>query len=192
MQKRRQFHRVWRGLWYMVGLVVLAFGITMNTKTGLGISPIVSVAYAVSQVGGWNFGDMTFGLYAIFVAVQLVLHGRSDLPAEEKKKRLGLDVLQMPFSLLFTRAMNVFLLVLPDVSQSPASIRALALLSAIAATGIGAAMSVDMHLVPNAGDGIVQTPSDTLRKPLGLVKNGFDAGNIALALVLALWRQCWG
>ena len=88
MQKRRQFHRVWRGLWYMVGLVVLAFGITMNTKTGLGISPIVSVAYAVSQVGGWNFGDMTFGLYAIFVAVQLVLHGRSDLPAEEKKKRL--------------------------------------------------------------------------------------------------------
>ena len=30
MQKRRQFHRVWRGLWYMVGLVVLAFGITMN------------------------------------------------------------------------------------------------------------------------------------------------------------------
>ena len=29
-------------------MVILALGLTLNTKTGLGVSPIVSVAYCVS------------------------------------------------------------------------------------------------------------------------------------------------
>lgn len=49
-------------------MVILALGLTLKTKTGLGVSPIVSVAYCVSQILDMNFGDMTFVLYALFVA----------------------------------------------------------------------------------------------------------------------------
>ena len=35
---------------YIVGMLVLALGLTLNTKTGLVVSPIVSVAYCVSQI----------------------------------------------------------------------------------------------------------------------------------------------
>ena len=35
---------------YLVGIIVLALGITLNTKTNLGVSPIISMPYAVAQI----------------------------------------------------------------------------------------------------------------------------------------------
>lgn len=65
-----------RTVLYCAGMIALALGITLNTKTGLGVSPIISVAYCISQIWGLNFGDMTFLLYALFVAAQFVLRGK--------------------------------------------------------------------------------------------------------------------
>ena len=45
-----------RVLFYLIGLLVLAAGLTLNTKAGLGVSPIISVAYSVSVIAGQNFG----------------------------------------------------------------------------------------------------------------------------------------
>lgn len=42
-----------RGIIYLVGLAILALGITLNTKTGLGVSPII----AVSELWGTDFGN---------------------------------------------------------------------------------------------------------------------------------------
>ena len=58
---------------YTLGMLVLALGLTLNTKTGLGVSPIISVAFGVSEIWGLNFGDLTFLLYGLFVAGQIAL-----------------------------------------------------------------------------------------------------------------------
>ena len=71
LERQRRFLRVF---FYVLGMVLLAFGISLNKKTGLGVSPIVSVAYCVSQIGGFNFGNATFGLYALFVLVEVLAH----------------------------------------------------------------------------------------------------------------------
>lgn len=65
---------LYRGLFYILGLLVLALGLTLNTKTGLGVSPIISVAYSTSEIFHQNFGDMTLALYTLFVAVEMILH----------------------------------------------------------------------------------------------------------------------
>lgn len=90
--------KVNRWIFYVLGMVVLAAGITLNTKTGLGVSPIISVAYCVSQIFELNFGDMTFVLYGIFVVVQLFLR--------ERRERLA-TLLQFPLSLVFSRLLNL-------------------------------------------------------------------------------------
>lgn len=54
-----------RFLLYFVGLFILALGLTLNTKANLGVSPIISVPYSISQITGYNFGDLTFVIYAI-------------------------------------------------------------------------------------------------------------------------------
>ena len=42
---------------YVAGLLVLALGMILNTKAGLGVSPIISVSYSISQINGFNFGN---------------------------------------------------------------------------------------------------------------------------------------
>ena len=90
---------VYRWTFYILGMLVLALGLTLNTKAGLGVSPIISIAFAVSEIWGWNFGDMTFLLYSLFVAGQFVLRG--------KNSRLT-DLLQLPLSLAFSRVLNLY------------------------------------------------------------------------------------
>ena len=41
---------------YLIGIMVLALGITLNTKTNLGVSPIISMPYAVAQIFGYETG----------------------------------------------------------------------------------------------------------------------------------------
>ena len=64
----------YRWIFYVTGLLILALGIILNTKSGLGVSPIISVAYSISTILGANFGNMTFVLYAVFVVIEMVLH----------------------------------------------------------------------------------------------------------------------
>lgn len=164
-----------RGTVYLAGLLILALGIILNTKTGLGVSPIVSVPYAVSQVQGWNFGNTTLAFYTLLAVAEYGLEG---------KGFRAYDLLQIPLSVVFTRFMNLFSAYLPEVDG--ALPRGACLLLAIICTGVGAAMTLDMRLVPNPGDGIVQAISDRSRRPLGLCKNLFDLSCIAATLILGM------
>lgn len=197
---------VYRGLFYAAGLFILAFGITLNTKTGLGVSPIISVPYSISMVWNKNFGNMTLVVYLIFVLVQMALHSifrKSASKAEESgvtaKRKAGLrwvllaDLLQFPLSLVFTRLLNLFGAWIPDLAVAYADGfagsfvgRFLFLLLAIVLTGVGAAMSLDMRLVPNPGDGIVQAIADVWGKSVGFTKNCFDLFNICITMMVGL------
>ena len=59
---------------YSIGMLILAMGLTLNTKAGLGVSPIISLSYAMSEIWHLNFGDVTFLLYTLFVIGELILH----------------------------------------------------------------------------------------------------------------------
>ena len=54
---------IYRVLIYIAGLLILAMGLTLNTKAGLGVSPIISVSYSVSEITHHNFGNTTLVLY---------------------------------------------------------------------------------------------------------------------------------
>ena len=70
---RMMKQKLFRWVTYLLGLFLLAVGLTLNTKTGLGTSCIISIPYTISQIWGLNFGNTTFALYVVFVIVQLVL-----------------------------------------------------------------------------------------------------------------------
>ena len=73
---------VYRWTFYILGMLVLALGLTLNTKAGLGVSPIISIAFAVSEIwqkrspyrfplrhlpdgGRWNAGESNCFLWKI-------------------------------------------------------------------------------------------------------------------------------
>ena len=202
MNKQLRF----RVLFYLLGLLVLALGLTLNTKVGLGVSPIISVSFSVSTIWGFNFGNTTLVLYALFVIAQIALHlfqyrrscvgpeGERLAPSRriDLRTALLLDALQFPLSLIFTRVLNLFSSWIPDLQRAyagafPGSLagRLLFLCLAIVLTGVGAAASLNMRLVPNPGDGIVQAIADTVGKGVGFTKNCFDVCNISVTLAIS-------
>lgn len=191
-----------RILFYVTGLLCLALGIILNTKSGLGVSPIISVSYSIATILKVNFGNMTFILYAIFVLIEIVLHSiRYHRTEKEVKKQeykvlqptvhksfsliLLSDLLQLPLSLVFTRFMNLFSDWIPTPGRN-FGIRFVVLLAGILLTGIGAAMSLNMRIIPNPGDGIVQAIADFIHKPVGFTKNCFDLVNICITISVGM------
>ena len=190
MSKRRLLIR-W--VLYLAGMVILAIGLTLNTKTGLGVSAILSVSFAISEIWTLNFGNITLVLYALFVVIQMLVHS---LCAKTRGgRKLGtvliLDALQFPLSLGFTRVINLVSALVPVLSEAYAGRvlgsfvgRVLFLLLAVVLTGIGAAMTLNMRIVPNPADGIVQTLAEATGKKVGFTKNWFDLLNVCINLIL--------
>ena len=184
---------VYRIIFYVTGLLILALGIILNTKSGLGVSPIISVSYSISTILDMNFGNITFVLYTVFVMIELILHtvrNRKEGKILESEARrslplvLGMDILQLPLSLVFTRFMNLFSAWIP--APTGLALQFLVLAGGIICTGIGAAMSLNMRIIPNPGDGIVQAISDCIHKPVGFTKNCFDLLNICITISVGL------
>lgn len=172
-------NKIKRIIVYIVGLFILALGLTLNTKANLGVSPIISVPYSISQITGLNFGDLTFIEYTLFVFIEVLIH-----LSEKNKARIISDLLQLPLSLIFTRLLNVFSAYIPTSDQF--GIQLLILAMAIICTGVGAAMSLSMQFVPNPGDGIVQALAGKFNKSVGLTKNMFDCVSVCITLCISL------
>lgn len=205
-QKSTVAARIYRGVFYAAGLLILALGITLNTKTGMGVSPIISVSYSFSCILNVNFGNTTLVLYSLFVVIEMILHirlyrrkvrgKRTGMEAMRQNRLQGTlikDALQFPLSLAFTRFMNLFDGIIPELAAAyPGSFvgsftgRLCFLILAIVLTGIGAAMSLDMRIIPNPGDGIVQAIADTVGKSVGLTKNCFDLTCILITICVSL------
>ncbi|NCB94439.1 MAG: hypothetical protein EOM40_18060 [Clostridia bacterium] len=149
---------------YGIGILSLALGLTLNTKTQLGTSPIISVPYTISCIWQLNFGNLTLIYYTLFVIAQFIIKG---------KNRQLMDVLQIPFSIVFTRFLNLFdamfQLEVHNLWQ-----KLLILAAAILFTGIGVVLTVNMKLIVNPGDGIVQAIAGRIKKSMGLTKNIVD------------------
>jgi len=168
--------KIYRGTIYTIGMISLAFGIVLNTKSQLGAAPIATTPLAVAEMTGLQFGDLAMGLYIIFAIIEFVIKGKSF------KK---FDLLQIPFCYLFTRCMNFFSSNIIFDIHSPWQSFAIMLVGVLC-TGVGVAMSVEMRLVPNPSDGLVQVISDRTGVKLGLTKNIFDAVCVTIAVSVGL------
>lgn len=174
--KRKLINRL---LSYGLGIVILALGITLNTKTGLGVSALVSIAYTVANAWNLNFALMTFLLYTCFALIEVGLKWGFLPPL---RKVIWKYLLQIPFSLAFSLLLNVFGGIIPVAEHVGAQIVMLVL--AIVCTGIGAAMIVDMHLIPNPADGLAQTLGMVTKKGMGLGKNLLDCSCVGISAVI--------
>ena len=113
---------------YLVGIIVLALGITLNTKTNLGVSPIISIPYAVAQIFGYETGT------AVFVAIVLL-----------KGKFPPFQLLQVAASYLTSAFITIFDRVLPVPEQMGSRLLVLAL--AIGMIGAGRPVGIGIGTV---------------------------------------------
>ncbi len=164
-----------RVLTYCIGILILACGITLNTKTRLGVSPVISVAYNIAQILHTPLGPTTFVYYAFLIFLQFLL-----LPKDFSIVQCG----QIICAFLTSAFIQLFDLILPSPDGMP--FRLLLLFIAIFLTGLGASITVGMKLVPNPADALANIIGKKIGRDLGLGKNILDAVCIILAVVLGL------
>ena len=160
---------------YLVGMLLLAVGIVLNTRTGLGVAAVASFPFAINQITGLSLGNASMFMYLVLVVLQLVLVRKADLKI----------LLQIPFSVGFG--------VILDFVNNNLSIRANTLVSGLALLLVavltiasGVFMMVKCDLILNPVDGAVKTMSDVFKVKFGRVKIIFDASFVALTIVTSL------
>ena len=121
---------------YLVGIIVLALGITLKTKTNLGVSPIISIPYAVAQIFGYETGTAVFVAYLIFIVLRIVLL---------KGKFPPFQLLQVAASYLTSAFITIFDRVLPVPEQMGSRLLVLAL--AIGMIGAGRPVGIGIGTV---------------------------------------------
>lgn len=52
---------------YFLGILILGFGIVLNTKTGLGVAAINSVPFGISEMTNLSLGMATTLFYILFL-----------------------------------------------------------------------------------------------------------------------------
>ena len=148
---------------YLVGIIVLALGITLNTKTNLGVSPIISIPYAVAQIFGYETGTAVFVAYLIFIVLRIVLL---------KGKFPPFQLLQVAASYLTSAFITIFDRVLPVPEQMGSRLLVFALaigmIGAGRPVGIGNRHSVELCglLLPGSSETLHGLERYQLQKPL--------------------------
>lgn len=168
---------------YGAGIVILAFGISLNTKTDLGTSPLISLPYSISEIWELNFALLAFIMYSAFTILEIILEGKS-----RKRK----DWLQLPFSLVFSLLLQLFdsgydyILGIFDISIDALWARSVMLIFGVIFTGIGISMTVNMNLVPNPADGLAKVVGERCHRNLGFGKNLIDTISVLITCCLSL------
>lgn len=166
---------VFRGVIYVTGILVLALGIMLTTKTGLGVSPITSFPFAISTVTGIPMSVMVFVVYFITMVMQIFIRGKN-YPLK--------DLLQLPMSFFFSLFLDMFERVLNSVFPMTFDRlwqNLLLLAVAIVLCGMGVFMMLSMKLIVNPPDGLFHTISEVYHKDLGTVKNVMDITFVSLS-----------
>lgn len=113
--------------------------------------------------------------YLIFILLQIILL---------KGKFPPFQLLQIAASYLTSAFITIFDGILPSPDQL--GMRLALLVLAIILTGIGAAITVDVNIVPNPADGLARVLGEKCGKNMGFGKNLFDFSAIVISIVIGM------
>lgn len=170
---------------YIVGTIILSFGLCFNTKLSLGTSALMALPVAISNIYKLELGTVTFIYQASFIVIEVIIH----IIMKKYKSIIG-DILQIITNLVFSVLLNIFNGILPDFSLldnvfGSVFVRILLLLVSIIIVGVGAALTLKTKYPPNPPDGIVKTGAEFTKKDMGLVKNFIDIFFVIVTVIFS-------
>ncbi|WP_233193636.1 YitT family protein [Sporosarcina sp. P3] len=164
---------------YVIGLFLLSLGVSFSIQADLGVSPVSSLAYAISLTSGLTIGITTVLANILFVFMQILLN----------KKHVGLRefVVQLIIVFLFGVFMDLTLAIV-QLLPAPTTLigRYLFLLISlyIISAGLLAYFSATLPLMPY--DALTYVVSDRFNMKFGKAKVSSDLVNVAIAGIVCL------
>lgn len=160
---------------FLVGLVILAFGITLSVNSNLGVSPVTSLPYVVSQVLNVTLGTCTIIVYTIYIVLQMILKGGKFQPVL---------LLQLVFSTLFGYLVDGIKLLMGDFIPATYFGQLAMLAASIVVLSFSLVLYIDVKIAPMPPEGLVTCIADKLGKPFPKIKTLFDCASVLVGLTL--------
>lgn len=164
-----------RILLYLVGAVLLGFGIVLCVKCQMGVSPINSVPYVLTYLTPLSLGTLSILFYLVNIALQLILSERKDYIS---------ILLQLPVSFLFGFVIDIWDALLPFAENIVMQI--VCLCASLFFTAFGIMLLVTAQLVPDPPTGAVQAISRASKKAMGNIKIIYDSSCVVISLLISL------
>ncbi len=166
-----------RVLSYVVGLFLMATGVSLSIQTSLGVAPVSSVSLTLGNVLGVEVGNMTILVFSTFVLIEYLLLRRDFR---------WVQLLQVPCAVLFGKFVTLTGVLFHGISPGSLFERVLLLLLAALCCGAGVLCYLTARLIPQAADGLVQILSQKLKVSLSTMKNYFDLGCVFFSAAVSL------
>ncbi|MBP1920271.1 YczE/YyaS/YitT family protein [Youngiibacter multivorans] len=162
---------------FIIGLLVLSFGIALSIRSGLGISPVSSVSFVLSRIIGISVGNTTTAFYSFCVLLQLFI-----LKKDFKLKHF----LQVVFSFVFGKFTDLSLFITRAFITEVYIFRVLMLFASLVIIALGVYTVVLTDIVMIAPDGLVKAIADHWSLEFSQVKSTFDIICVSISAILSL------
>lgn len=169
---------VYRVAFYLLGLLLLSAGSIFSINSGLGVSPVNALPYAVSVVSGVKLGTCVTAIFSLYIIVQVVL-----LRSEFKP----VNLLQIVFSTLFGVFVNAVKSMLGSFCFPTYFGRLAMMCISIILVSLGLLFYLSADIVPMPMEGMTMTITKRLKRfSFHNVKIVIDSVSVLLACVITL------
>lgn len=173
---------------YCIGLFIMAMGVSFSGTADLGMSPVNSIPYVLSEIfTSLSMGTWIIIIFSVYILIQFILLGKDVQPAR---------ILQLVCTTIFgyfTDFTNMMAArFLPDPAEMALAggvvygVRLFYLLISMVLIALGILFYLTPGLISLPGEGIMQVIADKTGQPLHKVKMCFDITVSLIALVISL------
>lgn len=173
---------------YCLGLFIMAMGVSFSGSADLGMSPVNSIPYVLSEIfTKLSMGTWIIIIFSIYIVIQFIILGKNIQPAR---------VLQLICTTIFGYFTDFTNMIADKFLPNPASfplpavgiygVRLAYLFISMVLIALGILFYLAPSLISLPGEGIMQVIAEKLNVKLHIVKMCFDITVSLIALVISL------
>lgn len=170
-------NKIVRWIIFIVGIILMSFGIAIVTQAGIGTSPISSLPLVSSYVTDYSFGETTFFINVILVILQVLIL---------RKDFRWTIFLQIPLVYLFAIAIDISMSNTQFLTTDHLALQIMINIFGIIVMGLGIACEVWSNIMMLPGEGFVLAVALKSKKPFHKIKVINDVTLVILAILLSL------
>jgi uncharacterized membrane protein YczE len=167
-----------RVLFYCIALFFMALGVAFSANSDLGISPVNSLPYVISDILKMQPGTCVTAVFCFYILVQIILLRREFNPV---------NLFQIVFSTIFGYFVNFTKWMVGDFLL-PGGYAGRLILQCIGIifVAFGVLLYLDVDIVPMPMEGMTMAIAEKVGKPFPTVKTFVDCTVVALGVLLTV------
>ncbi len=165
--------RARRVIQYIIGLFVMALGIVLVKKAGIGVTPVSAVASVLSDIFPISFGIMLIFFQCACLVVMLIVMGKVTVKA----------LMTLPIAIAFGFINDFYMALLP-IEGWPIWACYVLCLAGIVVLALGIVLITGADLMLPPPDALIRTVSSKYNWPLSHVKFAGDAVYVGIAAII--------